>query len=55
MLLNQAAETLQENPAVVSKSIALLMDIEKKRSHFAKVLHHVDILHEAILLSILRK
>lgn len=52
-LIQNAFLSVSADPAALSKSIALLMDIDQKRKHFEAVSHHIDILHEAILMRLL--
>lgn len=52
-LIQDAYLSVSADPAALSKAIALLQDIDQKRKHFETVAHHVDILHEAILLRLL--
>ncbi len=54
-LLNQVILNVERNPATLSKSIALLQDIEQKKSHFQAVVNHIDILHQALLQRLLAK
>lgn len=52
-LIHKAYASVRGNPATLSKSIALLTDIEQKRQHFQAVSDHIGILHEAILFQLL--
>ena len=52
-LISEAYSSVCTYPGALSKSIALLTDIEQKRQHFQAVSDHIGILHEAILFRLL--
>lgn len=52
-LILEAYSAVCADPVALSKSIALLTDIEQKRQHFQAVSDHIRILHEAILFRLL--
>ena len=52
-VIARALVTVQRNPQSLTKTIALISDLEKKRTHLLEVATHLDSLHEAILLRLL--
>lgn len=52
-LILQAYQAVHQDPGALSKSLALLTDIEQKRQHFQAVADHIAVLHEAILMRLL--